>query len=63
MLDTPWPPALLFVLRHALFLGPLALALMLMHRAADNRRMLVGALFSLLYAPALVATSSKPRTP
>jgi protein-S-isoprenylcysteine O-methyltransferase Ste14 len=54
MLETPWSPALLFVLRHALFLGPLALALMLMHRASANRRMLVGALFSLLYALALV---------
>jgi protein-S-isoprenylcysteine O-methyltransferase Ste14 len=50
----PWPPAALFVLRHALFLGPLALAALLMWRARNDKRALVGAIFAFLYGLPMV---------
>jgi cytochrome P450/protein-S-isoprenylcysteine O-methyltransferase Ste14 len=49
MLSAPWPPAVLFLLRHALFLGPLCAVGLLMARRRDQPRVVVGALFALLY--------------
>ena len=54
MLSEPWPAGALFVLRHALFLGPLAAAVLLMARTERGSRRAVGAFFSLLYGLALV---------
>jgi len=49
MLSDPWPPAVLFLLRHALFLGPLAAVVLMMLWRRNEKRMIVGALFSFLY--------------
>jgi protein-S-isoprenylcysteine O-methyltransferase Ste14 len=54
MLSEPWPPIALFALRQALFLIPLALTVLLVSRARGRPRVLVGALFSLLYSLPLV---------
>jgi protein-S-isoprenylcysteine O-methyltransferase Ste14 len=54
MLMTAWPAEWLFVLRHGLFLGPLAAAVLLMLRTGLGSRQAVGALFSLLYGLSLV---------
>jgi protein-S-isoprenylcysteine O-methyltransferase Ste14 len=51
-LDLPLP--LMWALRWALFLGPLALAVPLGWRARDDRRALVGALFAFLYGIGVV---------
>ncbi|MGI4944022.1 MAG: hypothetical protein ACRYHQ_26275, partial [Janthinobacterium lividum] len=53
-LMTAWPAEWLFVLRHSLFLGPLAAAVLLMLRTGLGSRQAVGALFSLLYGLSLV---------
>jgi hypothetical protein len=49
MLSDPWPPTALFALRHALFLGPLSVVVLLMLWHRNQKRMIVGALFSFLY--------------
>lgn len=49
MLTQPWPSWALFVLRHALFLGPLFLCLLLFHVRRDDKRALIGAVFAFLY--------------
>jgi len=51
-LDLPLP--LMWALRLALFLGPLALVMLLGWRTRFNRRMLIGALFALLYGTGVV---------
>ena len=50
MLADPWPASALFALRHALFLAPLTAVVLLMLRRRKRPRMIVGALFSFLYA-------------
>jgi protein-S-isoprenylcysteine O-methyltransferase Ste14 len=60
MLETlahPWSPTTLFALRHMLFLGPLALCVLLFHQRRDNKRLLVGAVFAFLYGLPLVFVS------
>jgi protein-S-isoprenylcysteine O-methyltransferase Ste14 len=54
VLTTAWPAEWLFALRNALFLGPLAAAVLLMARTGFGTRQAVGALFSLLYGLSLV---------
>jgi protein-S-isoprenylcysteine O-methyltransferase Ste14 len=54
MLNISLPPAVLFVLRDGLFLGPLSLTVLLMNRLGVGNRRRVGALFSLLYGLGLV---------
>lgn len=51
-LDLPLP--LMWALRWALFLGPLALVMLLGWRARFNERMLIGALFAFLYGTGVV---------
>lgn len=54
-LDLPLP--LMWALRWALLLGPLALVLLFGWRAREDRRMLVGALFAFLYGIGVVFTT------
>lgn len=53
-LTQPLPPLALFVLRHLLFLGPLALCVWLFQLRRGDRRLLVGAVFAFLYGLPMV---------
>lgn len=54
MIETAVHPALLFVLRQCLFLGPLAVTLFLLRQTPESERHILGAVFAFIYTAPLV---------